>query len=394
MKKVNKTRFAKRALEDFSRTMIELLSKKPFENIMVSEICEISNYPRATFYNYFEDKYGLLNYCWDCFGEKIDFQNDYDYMDTDEKMYDLFNSLYDFFEKNIEILRRITKQNNQNGEFMQIFKIYMNCSEEMDMRLDKYLAEAGVGRRKDVREYIKQGLVMVNGEVSIQPTLEIKEGIDIILYDNTEVKYKEKVYYMFNKPSGCITATRDEKNKTVFDYFNDEASGIFHVGRLDKDTEGLLLFTNDGEFEHLLMHPSKHINKTYFFWALGSLNESDKKSLEEGVFLQQNEILTKPAKIEIYKEGRYLDFKEEIYIKSLIDVDCKNYNPKIVSGYLTISEGKKHQVKRMLKAVGCYVVYLKRVAIGDLKLDQSLKGGEYRNLTVDEINMLLDNHNY
>lgn len=125
MKKLNKTRFAKRALEDFSRTMIELLSKKPFENIMVSEICEISNYPRATFYNYFEDKYGLLNYCWDCFGEKIDFQNDYDYMDTDEKMYDLFNSLYDFFEKNIEILRRITKQNNPNGEFMQIFKIYM-----------------------------------------------------------------------------------------------------------------------------------------------------------------------------------------------------------------------------------------------------------------------------
>lgn len=125
MKKVNKTRFAKRALEDFSRTMIELLSKKPFENIMVSEICEISNYPRATFYNYFEDKYGLLNYCWDCFGEKIDFQNDYDYMDTDEKMYDLFNSLYDFFEKNIEILRRITKQNNPNGEFMQIFLIYM-----------------------------------------------------------------------------------------------------------------------------------------------------------------------------------------------------------------------------------------------------------------------------
>lgn len=275
-----------------------------------------------------------------------------------------------------------------------IFKIYMNCSEEMDMRLDKYLAEAGIGRRKNVREYIKQGLVMVNGEISIQPALEIKEGIDIILYDNTEVKYKEKVYYMFNKPSGCITATRDKKNKTVFDYFNDEASGIFHVGRLDKDTEGLLLFTNDGEFEHLLMHPSKHINKTYFFWALGSLNESDKKSLEEGVFLQQNEILTKPAKIEIYKEGRYLDFKEEIYIKSLIDVDCKNYNPQIVSGYLTISEGKKHQVKRMLKAVGCYVVYLKRVAIGDLKLDQSLKSGEYRNLTVDEINMLLDNHNY
>lgn len=123
MKKQNKTRFSKRALAEFSYTMIELLTKKPFENIMVSEICEISNYPRATFYNYFEDKYDLLNYCWDYFSEKIDFKDEN--MDYDEKMYDLFDSFYDFFEKNIEILKKITKQNNINGEFMQNFKTYI-----------------------------------------------------------------------------------------------------------------------------------------------------------------------------------------------------------------------------------------------------------------------------
>ena len=257
------------------------------------------------------------------------------------------------------------------------------------MRLDKFLAEAGIGKRKDVREYIKQGLVMVNGKVLTEPALEIKENVDVVHYKEKIVKYKGKVYYMFNKPSGCITATKDDNSKTVFDYFNEDVSGVFHVGRLDKDTEGLLLLTNDGEFEYHLMHPTKHVNKTYFFWALGFLSENDKKSLEEGIFLEQGKVLAKPAKIEIYKEGNYLDFKDEISIESLANIDSKNYNPKIVSGYLTISEGKKHQVKRMLKAVGCYVVYLKRIAIGGLKLDESLKKGEYRSLTREEIDILL-----
>lgn len=257
------------------------------------------------------------------------------------------------------------------------------------MRLDKFLAEAGIGKRKDVREYIKQGLVMVNGEILKEPALEIKENIDVVYYKDKLVKSKGKVYYMFNKPSGCITATKDKDSKTVFDYFNEDMNGVFHVGRLDKDTEGLLLLTNDGEFEHHLMHPTKHVNKTYFFWALGFLNDDDKESLEDGIFLEQGKVLAKPAKIEIYKEGNYLDFKDEICIESLENIHSKNYNPKVVSGYLTISEGKKHQVKRMLKAVGCYVVYLKRVAIGDLKLDESLEKGQYRKLTKDEINMLL-----
>ena len=261
------------------------------------------------------------------------------------------------------------------------------------MRLDKFLAEAGIGKRKDVREYIKQRVVTVNGEILKEPALEIKENIDIVYYKDKLVKSKGKVYYMFNKPSGCITATKDKESKTVFDYFSEDISGVFHVGRLDKDTEGLLLLTNDGEFEHHLMHPTKHVNKTYFFWALGALDEEDKRLLESGIFLEQGKVLAKPAKIKIYKEGNYLDFKDEIYIESLAKIDSKSYNPKVVSGYLTISEGKKHQVKRMLKAVGCYVVYLKRVAIGELKLDESLEKGQYRCLTEEEIQMLLKEHN-
>lgn len=124
MKKQNKTRFAKRALEEFSCTMIELLSKKPFENIMVSEICDLSRYPRATFYNYFEDKYDLLNYCWDCFYEKIDFQYN-DTINQDKHLYELFDNLYDFFYENREILKKIARQNASSGEFMRNFKAYI-----------------------------------------------------------------------------------------------------------------------------------------------------------------------------------------------------------------------------------------------------------------------------
>lgn len=259
------------------------------------------------------------------------------------------------------------------------------------MRLDKFLAEAGIGKRKVVREEIKKGLVKVNNTIFKEPAFEIKEREDKIYYKDKLIEFREKVYYMFNKPMGCVTAVKDDENKTVFDYFNDDVKGIFHVGRLDKDTEGLLLLTNDGEFEHALMHPDKHINKTYFFWALGCLKEEDKKSLENGIYLEKGKVLAKPAKIDIYKQGNYLDFKNEIYIDSLSHIDTNKYNPQVAAGYLTISEGKKHQVKRMLKEVGCHVVYLKRVAVGEVKLDESLGKGEYRKLTKEEIKVLMKN---
>jgi len=258
------------------------------------------------------------------------------------------------------------------------------------MRLDKFLAESCIGRRKEVRTYIKEGMVNVNGDMITEPAIEINENSDVIEYLGKVVAYTGKVYYMFNKPAGYITARKDTVNKTVFDFFYDvNMNGVFHVGRLDKDTEGLLLLTNDGEFEHQLMYPQKHVEKTYFFWALGSLDEEDRKQLEQGIYIGKGEILTKPAKIEVQKCGMYKEFKHEMAIENLYNIDSNHYNQPVVSGYLTISEGRKHQVKRMLKAVGCYVVYLKRVSIGELMLDESLEKGQYRFLTEVEIQKLL-----
>ncbi|WP_036946331.1 pseudouridine synthase [Pseudobacteroides cellulosolvens] len=260
------------------------------------------------------------------------------------------------------------------------------------MRLDKFLAQSSIGRRKNVRIYIKEGMVNVNGKVITVPAKEIDENSDIVEYDGKIVDYTEKVYYMFNKPSGCITAKKDTVNKTIFDYLdNAQMRGVFHVGRLDKDTEGLLLLTNDGEFEHKLMHPQKHIEKTYCFWALGSLDDEDKKRLEHGISIGKDAVLTKPAKIEIHKYGIYKDFRHEISIENLNNINSYLNNQTVISGYLTITEGRKHQVKRMLKAVGCHVIYLKRISIGGLLLDKSLKEGHYRPLTDLEMKLLFRN---
>ena len=258
------------------------------------------------------------------------------------------------------------------------------------MRLDKFLAESAVGTRKNVRNYIKEGAVKVNGQVITEPIMEISESTDIIEYLDKVVAYTGKVYYMFHKPEGCITARKDAVNKTVFDFLQGvNTSGIFHVGRLDKDTEGLLLFTNDGDFNHKLMYPEKHIEKKYFFIALGSLNEVEIKKLEEGISIGEGEALTKPAKIDGLRFGTYKEFEQDTDIRRFYNIDSNRYDQPVVSGYLTISEGRKHQVKRMLKAAGCYVVYLKRISIGELMLDETLKKGQYRMLKEDEIQKLL-----
>ena len=258
------------------------------------------------------------------------------------------------------------------------------------MRLDKFLAESAVGTRKNVRNYIKEGAVKVNGQVVTEPIMEISESTDVIQYLDKVVAYTGKVYYMFHKPEGCITARKDAVNKTVFDFLQGvNTNGIFHVGRLDKDTEGLLLFTNDGDFNHKLMYPEKHIEKKYFFIALGSLNEDEVKKLEEGISIGEGEALTKPAKIDGLRFGTYKEFEQDTDIRRFYNIDSNRYDQPVVSGYLTISEGRKHQVKRMLKAAGCYVVYLKRISIGELMLDETLKKGQYRMLKEDEIQNLL-----
>ena len=192
--------------------------------------------------------------------------------------------------------------------------------------------------------------------------LKIEESNDKVSIDGRELSYTRFVYYMFHKPAGCVSATKDNQDKTVLDYINKEdyKPDLFPVGRLDKDTEGLLLITNDGDLAHRLLSPKKHVPKTYYVKIKAPLSETDIKLLEEGIDIRE-EKKTLPAKVEILKEQEIL---------------------------LTISEGKFHQVKRMLLAVENEVLYLKRLSMGSLKLDENLKAGEYRALTGEEIEEL------
>lgn len=254
------------------------------------------------------------------------------------------------------------------------------------MRLDKFLVESSVGTRKKVRAYVKEGMVEVNEKRIKDPAMEIDPDSTQIKYLGETVVYRGKVYYMFHKPAGCITARKDGLNKTVLDYFTEvDTGGLFPVGRLDKDTEGLLLLTNDGEFDHKLMCPKQHVEKTYFFWATGILSVEDILRIENGIFINKDESITKPAKLEILKSGIYTEYADEMNIQNTINRKANCYEQSVVAGYLTISEGRKHQVKRMLKAVGCRVVYLKRISVGTIVLDESLKKGEYRQLSESEI---------
>ena len=200
---------------------------------------------------------------------------------------------------------------------------------------------------------------------------------------------EEKLYYMFRKPPGCITAKKDAVHKTVMDYFEEPLKEKLHpVGRLDKDTQGLLLFTNDGQWNQRMMHPDFHVEKTYFFWALGELNEEKRQCLEQGVLLKGETDKTKPAKC-IIKDKAHISEIEHLFA----GYECSNVvrnprNTQVVSGLLTIKEGKKRQVRRMLKAVGCYVLYLERISIGQLKLDENLPVGGYRKLSLQETEMV------
>lgn len=259
------------------------------------------------------------------------------------------------------------------------------------MRLDKYLAVASVDTRKNIRDFIKAGLVKVNGQVITEPAMIIDEKLDVIKFKDEIIEGIDRVYYMFHKPAGCITARSDKKSKTVLDYFQDiNTKGLFHVGRLDKDTEGLLLLTNDGDFEHKIMYPDKHVEKTYFFCALGTLDDNKIRNLEEGLFIGTGEAITKPAHVDVIFQGNYKEVSQELNLDNFYSVNSKSFNQPVVTGYLTITEGRKHQVKRMLKAVGCFVIYLKRTSIGGLALDENLEKGSYRRLKKEEINIIFE----
>ena len=241
------------------------------------------------------------------------------------------------------------------------------------MRLDKFLANSGIGTRKEVKEILKNKKVSVNNVFVKDGKIHVDEEKDIVKYENKIINYKPFVYIMMNKPAGVISATEDSYHKTVIDLLNDEyrTYDIFPVGRLDIDTEGLLLLTNDGILSHNLLSPKKHVDKKYYVKIAKKLNENDIKTLENGIKLEEN-FVTKKAKVEIISE-------------SLNENDCKK-NDNLV--YITISEGKFHQVKRMFKAVNNEVLYLKRVKMGNLLLDENLELGEYRELTEEELDDL------
>lgn len=234
------------------------------------------------------------------------------------------------------------------------------------MRIDKLLANAGEGSRKEVKKLLKNGMVTVNDKVIKDPKIHIDPERDIIAINGDVIEYKEYVYFMMNKPDGVISATEDYYDKTVLDLLHetDRVLSPFPVGRLDKDTEGLLLLTNDGQLAHRLLSPKKHVPKTYFAQILGEVTEEDEEAFREGVILDDG-YKTKPGELKILKSGLTSDIE------------------------LTITEGKFHQVKRMFMAVGKKVVYLKRISMGPLILDESLPLGEYRELTEEELESLL-----
>lgn len=229
------------------------------------------------------------------------------------------------------------------------------------MRLDKYLASASGSSRSQCKKNIRNGAVAINGIKVTDPAYNVKEK-DVVTLFGKELVYREHLFYMFHKPGDCICARRDEKEKTVLDYFApDVRKRLLIAGRLDKDTEGILLLTDDGAFVHRIMHPSRHVKKTYFFEGDGTLCKDATALVKEGLDIG-DETKTAPGELTV-----------------------QQITPDRFSGTLTISEGRYHQVKRMVHALGGSVTYLKRIRIGGLKLDPGLPPGAYRELSEEEI---------
>ena len=242
------------------------------------------------------------------------------------------------------------------------------------MRIDKYLADCGLGTRSEVKKYIKSKQITVNGEVVGKPEQKIDENCDVVCYKDQQVTYEKYVYFLFHKPAGCVTAKQDNVHKTVMEYFPEEirAKDIAPVGRLDLETEGLLLFTNDGPLTHHLLSPTHHVPKTYYAILDKEVPESAVEAFQKGVDIGDDK-LTLPAELVILP----------------VMVNEEGYT--VYSAELTIHEGRFHQVKRMFETVGCTVTYLKRLSMGSLELD-NLQVGEYRKLTEDEVkNLQIEN---
>lgn len=231
-------------------------------------------------------------------------------------------------------------------------------------RLDKYLADMGVGTRSEIKNYIRKGRVKLNRELCTRPEQKVLPGKDTVTFDEAPVGYIKYQYYMLHKPAGVVSATEDNISTTVLELIKDrKCKDMFPVGRLDKDTEGLLLITNDGELAHRLLSPKKHVDKVYYAKIEGRVTKEDVIAFEKGVDIGEA-VITLPAKLKILVSDEISEIE------------------------LTIQEGKFHQVKRMFETVEKKVLYLKRLSMGSLMLDPNLMPGEYRELTEEELKAL------
>jgi 16S rRNA pseudouridine516 synthase len=231
------------------------------------------------------------------------------------------------------------------------------------MRVDKFLANSGYGTRKDIKNYIKQGIITVNGAIVKDGGMHVDENKDEICINGESAKYKKYIYIMLSKPQGVVSATYDKHLPTVVDLLDEYSLSFepFPVGRLDIDTEGLLVLTNDGDMSHRLLSPKSHVKKIYYAKLDKPIDNSDIRAFAEGVTLDDG-YKTLGADLEAADDG----------------------------AIITIYEGKFHQVKRMFEAVGKKVTYLKRLQMGNLKLDKTLNSGQWRELTEKEIDLLCE----
>ena len=227
------------------------------------------------------------------------------------------------------------------------------------MRLDKYLTEMGIGSRSDVKQGIRKGFARVNGETAVRPEFKVDEK-DRVTWKGTPVDFVAYEYIMLNKPAGVVSATEDKRDRTVLDLVKDaRRKDLFPVGRLDKDTEGLLLLTNEGGLAHELLSPKKHVDKEYYVRVAGRLSAADSAAFAAGLHLDDG-LVCQPAELRIMTSGEESE------------------------AHVILREGKFHQIKRMLAYLGKPVLYLERVRMGNLLLDPALERGTYRLLTKEE----------
>lgn len=237
----------------------------------------------------------------------------------------------------------------------------------MQLRLDKYLCDMQQGTRSTVKDMIRKQRVSVNDIIILRPELKVNTDTDTVCIDGRKIGYSDYEYFMLNKPQGVVSATYDQNDKTVIDIITDKKrKDLFPVGRLDKDTEGLLIITNDGELAHRLLSPKHHVDKVYEATVKGRIPDSC---------------------IELFSRGLVVDsgFTAMPSILNIISYDALTDTSHI---RITIKEGKYHQIKRMFAAVNSEVLYLKRLSMGSIVLDETLKTGAYRALTDEEITAL------